>query len=391
MNHFCVGLGLVISTTKTEVVVFNGPGTASTWRVGAQVLPQSASFKYLGLIFHESGTMSYALQRLAHNAVGACAQLRAKFRGLFCQKSFPMMRRLFDALVLPTISYGSEVWGPFCSPTLPRDIKKMADVQIACFRQLCRLKRSVTPAIIFRELSEMPWVHRWWKQVIGFMHRLSNMFEDSIHAEILRDNIADAQEHPSYGNWAGGVVKQYSRLGMVSPFSSSGITGLNSLGFQANMKVQLCRVWDGLHVSPRTAPSKRAKLCTYFAWFLRPSQLKTVPYFELPLPISRVQLLMQFRMGSHALPVEQGRLAKPAVPRHLCRCTLCGTRALGDERHFVFDCPHFAHIRREFRSLYQDAECTMQCFVWHKDQKAVCHCLAAILNLADDSNKDVSS
>ena len=88
---------------------------------------------------------------------------------------------------------------------------------------------------------------------------------------------------------------------------------------------------------------------------------------------------------------EQGRLAKPAVPRHLRRCTLCGTRALGDERHFVFDCPHFAHIRRQFRSLYQDADGAMQCFVWHKDQKAVCHCLAAILNVADDSNKDASS
>ena len=44
-----------------------------------------------------------------------------------------------------------------------------------------------------------------------------------------------------------------------------------------------CKVWDGLHVSPRIAPSKRAKLCTYFAWFLHPSQLKTVPYFELPM------------------------------------------------------------------------------------------------------------
>ena len=183
MNHFCLGLGLVISPTKTEVV-FNGLGTTSTWQVGAQVLPQSASFKYLGLIFHESGTMSYALQRLAHNAVGACAQLRVKFRGLLCQKSFSMMRRLFDALVLPTVSYDSEVWGPSCSPTLPHDIKKMADVQVAFFRQLCRLKKSVTPAIIFREPSERPWVHRWWNQVIGFMHRLSNMPDDSIHAEM---------------------------------------------------------------------------------------------------------------------------------------------------------------------------------------------------------------
>ena len=37
-----------------------------------------------------------------------------------------------------------------------------------------------------------------------------------------------------------------------------------------------------------------------------------------------------------------------------------------------------------------DAVGTMQCFVWHKDQKAVCHCLAAILNLADDSDQDAS-
>ena len=102
------------------------------------------------------------------------------------------------------------------------------------------------------------------------MHCLSNMPEDSIHIEILRDNIADAQNHPSYGNWAGEIVKQYSRLGMALPFLFFGTLGLDSLGFQANMKGQLCKVWDGTHVSPRTAPSKNPKLCTYFAWFLRP-------------------------------------------------------------------------------------------------------------------------
>ena len=173
------------------------------------------------------------------------------------------------------------------------------------------------------------------------MHRLSNMPDDSIHAEILRDNIADAKGHPSCGNWAGGIVKRYGRLGMASPFSSSGVTCLNSLRFQANMEGRLKKVWGGLHVSLRTAPSNRAKLCTCFAWFLRPGQLKTVPYFEIPMPISGLQLLMQFRMGSHTLPMEQGRLARPAVPRHLRRCTLCGTRALGDERHFVFLMPPF--------------------------------------------------
>ena len=34
-----------------------------------------------------------------------------------------------------------------------------------------------------------------------------------------------------------------------------------SLGFQANMEGQLCKVWDGLYVSSRTDHSTGAKLC----------------------------------------------------------------------------------------------------------------------------------
>ena len=115
--------------------------------------------------------------------------------------------------------------------------------------------------------------------------------------------------------------------------------------------------------------------------------IECVPCFEIRMPISRLQpraiphWVSRFAAG-------QGRLAIPAIPRHLRRCTLCKTRALGDERHFVYDCPHFAHIRRQFRSLYQDADDTMQSFVWHKDQKALCHCLAATCKLADNSNQD---
>ena len=116
----------------------------------ASPMHQSSSFKYLGLVFHESGGLSPALKRLAQNAVGARAQLQAKFRRLMCDKSVPMMRRLFDALVMPTVSYGAEIWGTLCSHPLPPDIKQMADVQVSFLRQLCCLRRSVTPAIIFR-------------------------------------------------------------------------------------------------------------------------------------------------------------------------------------------------------------------------------------------------
>ena len=52
----------------------------------------------------------------------------------------------------------------------------------------------------------------------------------------------------------------------------------------------------------------------------------------------------------------------------------------------LFNCPHFTPIHCRFHLVYQDADGAMQSFVWHKDQKAVCHCLAVMLNLTDEAN-----
>ena len=92
-------------------------------------------------------------------------------------------------------------------------------------------------------------MHGWSSQVIVTMHRLSSMPQDSIHLDTLVENIAGTQERPSYrmsccdSNLAGGIVKPYSRLGMALPLLSSGIPGLNSLGFQADMEGSSARFW----------------------------------------------------------------------------------------------------------------------------------------------------
>ena len=100
MHGFCLSMGLTISPSKTEVVVFNG-SSSDTWHAGQHFLPRSASFKgllkfkYLGIVFHESGGMKEALARLLQNGKGATARLSAEHKALMCDVSFPMMRRLF--------------------------------------------------------------------------------------------------------------------------------------------------------------------------------------------------------------------------------------------------------------------------------------------------------
>ena len=48
---------------------------------------------------------------------------------------------------------------------------------------------------------------------------------------------------------------------LLSPIP--GIGALDSHGFMDRLAGARQRTWDGLHVSPRAAPSKGAKLCTY--------------------------------------------------------------------------------------------------------------------------------
>ena len=76
-------------------------------------------------------------------------------------------------------------------------------------------------------------------------------------------------------------------------------------------------------------------------------------------------------MGSHSLPVEQSRLARPGVPRQLRSRTFCPGQALGDERHCIFECPRFDGHRLSFQRLFDDAHGAMQTLMWNKDQKAV--------------------
>ena len=54
-------------------------------------------------------------------------------------------------------------------------------------------------------------------------------------------------------------------------------------------------------------------------------------------------------MGSHLLPIEQGRHLR--LPRHRRVFRLCNTGALGDERHMLLDCPALADLTSFLRWL----------------------------------------
>ena len=288
------------------------------------------------LCFTSLGGPTSVFHQLHHASLGAHAGLRANFAGLGCATSCPMKRRLFNTLVTPAASYGLEVWGTQCVGAGSPGMAKLLRVQAAFLRSLCGLPRTVPIDPVFAELAEVPWSMRWWGQVVKFVLRLKAMPAGALHLDVLRDNVQDALGTHGSGNWADQLVRHFRVLRLPPPFASDGSVCIDLPMYHKHAGDRAQQVWEGLHISPRTCPSKGAKLCTYHRWFARAGRVQE-PYYELPLSNLSMRRLFRFRLGAHHLPVEMGR--RDGHARVARVCPLCSGGHVGDERHLVFECP----------------------------------------------------
>ena len=72
------------------------------------------------------------------------------------------------------------------------------------------------------------------------------------------------------------------------------------------------------------------------------------PELYLYINIEKYRIaLSRFRLSSHRLAIETGRHARPIVPAHQRFCTSCNLNVVGDEIHFLLQCPTFQNLRDE--------------------------------------------
>ena len=262
--------------------------------------------------------------------------------------------RLFSKFVAHAISYGCEIWGSQCHGNLVSDAKKLQGVQLAILRNVCgHLPVGIPAAAIFAELAKDPCSFKWWVQLVGCALRASDLPQSSLHREILAGNVQDALGKPSSANWAAQVVKHIRSFGLSAPFAPDGTVLIDKSSFCRHAAGKCHGVWQGLHASPRSTPSKGAKLCTYHRWLARIGPVLE-PYFQLPLSDRCMRRLFCFRLGAHTLH-QMGRRLRMARVARLCNCPLCPGMHAGDERHYVFECPAFHDIRLGFQHLFDDS------------------------------------
>jgi hypothetical protein len=85
----------------------------------------------------------------------------------------------------------------------------------------------------------------------------------------------------------------------------------------------------------------------------------------LPMSIRKLRIILRFSMGLHDLSIATGRLR--GIPRHERWCDQCSLHLVGDEQHFVFNCPFLQQVRDRYPDLFHLPIRSLQQFLWQED------------------------
>jgi hypothetical protein len=121
LGTYCDKWGLTLNLTKTKIIIFNKTGYPIqkfqfTYR--GDYLDVVQSYCYLGITFSSSGSLiKPACKRLCDQALKAIF----KIRQLDIRNNILTALKLFNSLIVPILTYGTEIWSPYFLKGLKND------------------------------------------------------------------------------------------------------------------------------------------------------------------------------------------------------------------------------------------------------------------------------
>lgn len=240
--------------------------------------------------------------------------------------------KLFDTMILPIVTYGSEVWGF-------ENVKIIEKLHVQFCKKIMRLRNSTPNYMVYGELGRYPIEIEinvkmvcFWNKLISSQDKLSyclyqlmfNMHKNNSYTFPWLESIRDVFNKTGLGyiwnsqdvvpnDWLKSIVKQSLCDQFVQSWSSS---------LQNSSKGQFYRMF------------KRDFICE--------------DYF-LKLNTSSVFWICKLRTSNMNFPVETGRWS--GLNRNERKCPLC-TSGVGDEMHYLFQCDFFSTYRIKYIPMY---------------------------------------
>ena len=360
-SDFCYKYELTVNMKKTEAVVFSCSigGVTANIRYRDTVVPQKLKYRYLGVWFDSRKGIKLGGEALFTAARYALFELEKHMRAENIYQPHVAFQ-LFDALVAPILTYGSEIWGCY-------DNGQAADtLHLGFIKRVLRLPLSTDTTAVLAESGRLPFHCRMWENQVRYWKRLrseANANPSRLLSMAFHENLQRQEQHKPC--WAMTSTSGLNCMGLeldavihtMKPVASH---AKQQLAYELHRSIE-CAGTDSRdmyahHLYQHATHERRRTL-----FCLHPSQNRSRWFWE-GAPAAAMELhdaklraeLIRFRLGAHGLRVvtgawkDGGRIERR---QRLCRC--CRMDIVEDEYHAVFECHAYTHIRNKYQDLFQ--------------------------------------
>ena len=366
LSSYCKKWNIFVNTDKTKAMLFkpsNRPLQFEIFYDGTQ-LEIVDSFIYLGVRLSSNGSFFKAQKHLSEQASKALYSLNSLFdKTCLCIED---KLRLFDALILPIMNYGCEVWGFHDS----QDVEK---VHIRFLKRILGVRQQTCNMAVYGELGRVPLSVTRKSRIIRYWFKiLSDPY--SLLYKVYRQEVQDVNTNRNMKCWSAKVKMLLDELGFSHLWNEQSISHL-----QLELVVQ--RIHDHFLQTFYSSVEITSKLEVF---------KKLDKQFKLEKYITSVDIdkhrvaLTRLRCSAHKLMVEEGRYR--GIERTMRKCSLCSMNVVEDEYHFLLICPAYTDLRRNCLPRYFCRWPTLNKFtkLLNTDQNSIIKKLAKFVHDANE-------
>ena len=341
LGNYCNKWKLNVNINKTKAMIFSkGKKDFTKFKFTFQDIQIDIveKYKYLGIIFYFNGNLKHAADDLYNKGLKAFFSLRKKFSN-FSELPFNISMKLFDTLIKPIITYGSEVWISDYKINLTSiDQLPIEKLQHKMLKQVLGVNRYTSNLAVRMECCRFPIIIFCISLMYKYFIRIRNMPQNRIlYSAFITDQELHRDKSKSwYSNLA--LISKMLNIDNEDPIDHTNFTQLLKDYYMKQVEQQINKMKN------ETTDSK-------LHLFSHVLDLNYIPnYLQHTSDRNLTRDITKFRLSAHCLKIERGRYTKPKTPRNnrICpHCTLVET-----EKHFFLECQKYNQPRNKLYEAF---------------------------------------
>ena len=323
LEAYCNKWKLNINEKKSKVMVFNrGNKLIKTdIKVNNTALENVKTFKYLGFsISAKNCSFLPTIENLSTRASRAIFALNNRIKLSKLPKRLAV--KVFNSQIVPILTYGSEVWGPYLNyDFLEWDKSKIEQVQTQYLKRVLGCNIHTSNIMARGEIGARPLLVGIIKKVLLYHSKIIERDSDITMAALNFENRNDV--FPNFSHY---TCKFNLNTQVLLHASKDKIN-------KAVRKIYDDFWWSEIIKSPKAAAYALFKNEVCFEEYL--FQVKNTKHRNV---------LSRFRLSNHNLMIESGRHCRPKIDKNERFCFFCKNK-IENEVHFVTECPLYNEER----------------------------------------------